>query len=192
MWSSRPAEAAPSVADPVESEIKLRVEGPDSARRAVAALGAVLAQPRHLEDNVLYDDAGSSLLASGRALRLRRASGRAIVTFKGPRQERDDGVKSRPEMETEVADGDAFAAILSGLGYGKVFRYQKYRESYHWRDVEIVVDETPIGTFLEIEGPVSTIHDAARALGRGPQDYIGESYAALFLASGGVGDMVFP
>ncbi len=71
------------------------------------------------------------------------------------------------------------------------FRYQKYRETYHWRDVEIVVDETPIGTFLEIEGPPATIHEAARALGRARADYIAESYAALFLASGGTGDMVF-
>jgi adenylate cyclase class 2 len=179
------------VALPVESEIKLRVEGPEAARRAVAALGAVAKAPRHLEDNILYDDPARSLMASGRALRLRRAAGRAIVTFKGPRQDRADGVKSRTEIETEVADAEAFDAILRALGYVKVFRYQKYRESYHWRDVEIVVDETPIGTFLEIEGPVTTIHETARALGRGPQDYIAESYAALFLAAGGAGDMVF-
>ena len=177
---------------PVESEIKLRVDGPEAARRAVAALGAARAQPRHLEDNVLYDDGRSSLLAGGRALRLRRAAGRAIVTYKGPREDRADGVKSRTEIETDVADADRFEAILVGLGYRKVFRYQKYRESYHWRDAEIVVDETPIGTFLEIEGPVATIHEAARALGRGPKDYIGESYAALFAAAGGTGDMVFP
>ena len=176
---------------PVESEIKLRVEGPEAARRAVAALGAAAAQPRHLEDNILYDDAARSLVASGRALRLRRAAGRSIVTFKGPREERADGVKSRTEIETDVADGDAFDSVLRALGYAKVFRYQKYRESYRWRDVEIVVDETPIGTFLEIEGPVATIHEAARALGRSPQDYIADSYAALFFASGGVGDMVF-
>ena len=54
-----------------------------------------------------------------------------------------------------------------------------------------MIDETPIGTYLEIEGPVDVIHEAARALGRGPADYIGDSYAALFLASGGIGDMVF-
>jgi adenylate cyclase class 2 len=179
------------VPEQVESEIKLRMDGPDSARRAVTALGASPARPRHLEDNTLYDDAGSSLYAAGCALRLRRAGSRAIVTYKGLRQERADGVKSRPETELEVGDADAFEAILAALGYRKVFRYQKYRESYHWRDVEIVVDETPIGTYLEIEGPVATIHAAARAIGFGPQDYIGDSYAALFLASGGVGDMVF-
>jgi len=177
---------------PVETEIKLRMEGPDSARRAVTALGATLEGARHLEDNTLYDDARSSLYAAGQALRLRRAAGRAIVTYKGPRQERGDGVKSRPETEIDVSDAEAFHAILSALGYRKVFRYQKYRETYHWRDVEIVVDETPIGTFLEIEGPAATIHEAARALGRSRADYIADSYAALFLASGGVGDMVFP
>jgi adenylate cyclase, class 2 len=176
---------------PVETEIKLRMEGPDSARRAVTALGATREGARHLEDNTLYDDARSSLYAGGRALRLRQADGRAILTYKGPRQERGDGVKSRPEIELEVSDGDAFHAILSALGYRKVFRYQKYRETYHWRDVEIVVDETPIGTFLEIEGPAATIHEAARALGRARADYIADSYAALFVASGGVGDMVF-
>lgn len=178
--------------EPIESEIKLRMDGPDAARRAVAALGAAPSLARHLEDNVIYDDADSSLYGTGRVLRLRRAGSRAIVTYKGPRLDRGDGVKSRPEIEVEVGDADACAAILSGLGYRKVFRYQKYREVYHWRDVEVVVDETPIGTFLEIEGPVAAIHEAARALGRGPQDYVADSYAALFLQSGGVGDMVFP
>jgi adenylate cyclase, class 2 len=179
------------VGSPVETEIKLRVEGPEAARRALASLGADRSRARHFEDNTLYDEAGSSLYASGRALRLRRADGRAIVTYKGPKEERADGVKSRPEIELEVADAEAFDAILSALGYRKVFRYQKYREAYRWRDAEIVVDETPIGTFLEIEGPVETIHEAARALGRGPADYIGDSYASLFFASGGRGDMVF-
>jgi adenylate cyclase class 2 len=179
------------VSPPVESEIKLRTDGPEAARAAVAALGATLERARHLEDNVLYEDAASSLYAAGQALRLRRAEGRAIVTYKGPRQERSDGVKSRAETEIEVSDGDAFHSILTALGYHKAFRYQKYRETYRWREVEIVIDETPIGTYLEIEGPVDVIHEAARALGRGPADYIGDSYAALFFASGGTGDMVF-
>jgi len=179
------------VAAPVETEIKLRLDGPDAARRAVTALGASLQKPRHLEDNVLYDDATSSLYGSGQALRLRRADGRAIVTHKGPRQDRGDGIKGRAETELEVSDGDAFHAILTALGYRPVFRYQKYREAWRWRDVEIVIDETPIGTFLEVEGPIETIHAAARALGRGPADYVDDSYVALFARTGAPGDMTF-
>ena len=90
-----------------------------------------------------------------------------------------------------MADTDALLAIFAGLGLGPVFRYQKYRETYAWEDVEIVVDETPIGTFLEIEGPLAGIHKAAAVLGHGPNDYVTDSYAALFLAAGGTGDMIF-
>jgi adenylate cyclase, class 2 len=181
------------LAGPVETEIKLRMPGPGPAREAVARLGATLVRPRHFEDNVLLDDARSSLVGSGRTLRLRRTEDGAVLTFKGPRRD-SEGVRSRPEVEVPLRanDADALEAILRSVGFAKVFRYQKYRETYRHGEVEIVVDETPIGTFLEIEGALSGIHAAAAALGRGPQDYITDSYAGLFSASGGAGDMVFP
>ena len=176
-----------------ETEIKLRMPGPGPAREAVAGLGATLVRPRHFEDNLLLDDAASSLVGSGRTLRLRRTSDAAVLTFKGPRRDRE-GVKSRQEIEVEAKAGeaDALQAILAGIGFRPAFRYQKYRETYRLGEVEIVVDETPIGTFLEIEGPAAQIHAAAAALGRGPRDYIKDSYAGLFFAAGGKGDMVFP
>jgi adenylate cyclase class 2 len=175
---------------PVESEVKLEVAGAEAAREKLRGLGAALARPRHLEDNLLLADAPRSLAARGLVLRLRRTEAGAVVTYKGPRRE-DDGVKSRTEIETAVADADAAQALLEGLGFRPVFRYQKYRETYRWRGVEIVVDETPVGTFLEVEGAVASIHEAAGALGFAPADYVLESYASLFFARGGRGDMVF-
>lgn len=174
----------------VESEIKLRMPGPEAAREAVARLGAALARPRHLEDNLLLDDPTASLAAKGQVLRIRRTEEGALLTFKWPKRNLE-GIKTRQEIEVAVTDADGLQALLEALGFRGVFRYQKYRETYRWRDAEIVVDETPIGTFLEIEGPVETIHAAASALGRGPADYISESYAALFFGAGGKGDMVF-
>ena len=174
----------------VESEVKLRMPGPSEARALVGRIGATPSRSRHFEDNVLFDDARSSLAASGRALRLRRTDAEAILTCKGPRME-GTGVKSRREAEVKVADADAAQRVLEALGYRPVFRYQKYREAFRWRDAEIVVDETPIGTFVEVEGPIETIHAAAAAMGRGPADYVMESYPALFAASGRTGDMVF-
>ena len=178
------------MAGQVESEIKLRMPGPGPAREAVARLGATLVRPRHFEDNFLLDDAESTLVGSGRTLRLRRTEAAAVLTFKGPRRDRE-GVKSRQEIEVTAGDADALQAILRAIGFRPVFRYQKYRETYRLGDVEIVVDETPIGTFLEIEGPLPGIHKAAAAPERGPQDYITNSYAGLFLAAGGSGDMLF-
>jgi adenylate cyclase class 2 len=178
------------MASGVETEVKLPVARPDDARAWLARLGAERVRLRHFEDNLLLDDADSSLLRGGRTLRLRRTDAGGVLTYKGPRRDRD-GVRSRPEVETTVADADALQAILAALGLQPRFRYQKYREVYHWRDVEIVVDETPIGSFLELEGPAAAIHAAAAALGYGPADYIRDSYAGLFFARGGTGDMTF-
>ncbi len=179
------------MAGPVETEIKLRMAGPEAARAAVARLGARLQKPRHFEDNLLLDDRAGSLRAAGSILRLRRVPEGGILTHKGPRLSAA-GLKSRVEREARVADPDALQEILEQLGLRKIFRYQKYRETYEWRGQEIVVDETPIGTFLEIEGDPEGIHAAASALGYGPSDYLSDSYAGLFLAAGGRGDMVFP
>jgi adenylate cyclase class 2 len=145
---------------------------------------------RHFEDNVVLDDALGSLASSGELLRLRRTNDGADLTFKGPRDV-SGGIKTRSELEAPVSDPDALEAILVCLGYRPVFRYQKYREIYTFGPVEVVLDETPAGTFLEIEGEPEDIAMAARALGYGPADFISDSYAALFFASGGRGDMVF-
>jgi adenylate cyclase class 2 len=174
----------------VESEIKLRAPGPEAARSAVAKLGARLVRARHFEDNVLFDDERGRLRAGGRLLRLRRTPDGGRLTFKGPRLDSGE-VKAREEIEVSVPEPDLLPSLLAAIGLRPVFRYQKYRETYSWKDVEIVVDETPVGTFLEIEGPVEGIHMAAAALGYRRADYVTDSYATLFFAAGGRGDMVF-
>jgi adenylate cyclase class 2 len=179
------------VADHVESEIKLRMSDPDASRAALVRLGARVVRDRHFEDNLLLDDEAGSLRTRGSALRVRRAGTDGILTYKGPR-EGDPSVKTRREIETGVADAEATRAVLEALGYRVFFRYQKFRETWSWSDVEIVLDETPVGTFLEIEGPVESIHRAAGALGFSREAYLTASYAALFVEAGGRGDMVFP
>jgi adenylate cyclase class 2 len=175
---------------PRETEVKLRVSDLAAARAALRALGARLAHARHFEDNVLFDDGAGSLRSRGSVLRLRRAGGSGLLTFKGPR-ELTGGVKSREERETVVADPDALEGILGRLGFRRVFRYQKYRESWRHRGQAIEVDETPIGAFLEIEGDREGIGAVAAQLGYSPPDYLGDSYVDLFFAQGGEGDMVF-
>jgi adenylate cyclase class 2 len=173
-----------------ETEIKLRVSSPEAARAALGRLGVASVRARHFEDNLLFDDAQGSLRARGCIVRLRRTEGHATLTYKGARRV-VEGVRSREERETRVDDADVLQLVLETVGLKASFRYQKYRESYEWRGVEIVVDETPIGSFLEIEGELARIHAAAAALGYTPADYIADSYAALFFASGRSGDMVF-
>jgi len=174
----------------IESEVKVRVADAAAARSELASLGATCVRPRCFEDNLLLDDAAGSLRVAGSSLRLRRTAGQASLTFKGPCLP-DASVKSREEIEASVADAETVQEILLRLGLRPVFRYQKYRETWAWKDVEIVVDETPIGNFLEIEGTLQGIQAAAAALGRDAGELLTASYAGLFRAAGGQGDMVF-
>jgi adenylate cyclase class 2 len=174
----------------VEREIKLRVAGPEAARAALARTGARRVRERHLEDNLLLDDEDGSLRAQGRLLRIRRTPDGGTLTYKGPRVDAGE-VKTRQEIEVAVSEPDRLQSLLAAIGLRPIFRYQKFRETWSWRDVEIVVDETPVGTFFEVEGSLEGIHAAAAALGYSRNDYITDSYAGLFFAAGGRGDMVF-
>jgi hypothetical protein len=47
--------------------------------------------------------------------------------------------------------------------------------------VVIAVDETPVGTFVELEGGEAGIAAVAERLGRSQRDYVLDSYRTLFL-----------
>jgi len=179
---------------PLEREVKLRFESPQAARTAVAATGATPLRPRRLQSDVLFDTEQRVLSARSQVLRVRIEAGHSYVTFKSPAEH--PTLKLREELETGVEDGERLVTIFLRSGFRIWFRYQKYREEFALDDVIIAVDETPVGTFVEIEGSDLGIVAAVDALGRGPADYIVESYRALFVRhcnERGVpaGDMVF-
>ncbi len=76
--------------------------------------------------------------------------------------------KVRIETESKVEDGRALAEIFTRLGYGPAFRYEKYRTEYTHGGGHLVLDETPIGVFAELEGPTDWIDRSAGGAGGGP------------------------
>jgi adenylate cyclase, class 2 len=163
----------------LEREVKLRFPSVDEARAAVIAAGASPLRSRRLQEDAMFDTLDESLRRQGSALRIRSESGRSLLTLKGPVQ--PGPMKLREEHETVVGDGDVLRQVLQNLGLQIWFRYQKYREEFAAEDVTIAIDETPIGTFLEIEGGEAAILQMTRALGRTPDDFILDSYRSLFL-----------
>jgi adenylate cyclase, class 2 len=165
---------------PLETEVKIRAADTVELCRRIEALGFQISQPREFESNTLYDTPERSLLSSGTLLRLRESGGRYVITWKG--QYQPGPHKTRPEVETSVGSLETLAHILENLGYGPVFRYEKYRREYkaEGQPGVITVDETPIGNFLELEGQGSWIDETAGRLGLGPADYVLESYARLY------------
>jgi adenylate cyclase class 2 len=106
-------------------------------------------------------------------------AGGAYLTFKGPVQ--PSTAKLREEIEATVGDGLVVIRILEALGFRIWFRYEKYREEFALEEVIVAVDETPVGTFVELEGTERGIVAAAEALGRGPDDFVLDSYRGLFV-----------
>jgi adenylate cyclase, class 2 len=179
-----------------ETEIKLAFPSPQDARRALALAGATESRPREFEDNLLFDLDDRRLESAGRLLRLRRAGARAVVTYKGP-AESGHRYKIREEAEVSVADGEEMDRILRGVGFRPGYRYQKYRTSFELEGVAIALDETALGTFVELEGEPDAIDRVAAALGKGPRDYLRTTYRELQeqdAAARGVtaGDLLYP
>jgi len=171
----------PRSASPRETEIKLQMASARSARRLLLQAGFVIQIRRVFEVNIIFDTPDNALRRKNNLLRLRQAGRRAIFTFKGATQ--PSRYKSRDEIESDVADPQALTTILAGLGYQAVFRYEKFRTVYHKpnRPGSVMLDETPIGDYLEIEGAPRVIDRIAGELGYSSNDYITASYGGLYL-----------
>lgn len=148
----------------LEVEVKFWLADPMALRQRILSAGGELTLPRQYERNVSYDTADGVLYRRGELLRLRQDA-EAKITFKGvPWTSPDSEAKVREELETRVTDFDVIEAILKRLGFVNRRVYEKYRETFHWGEVEIVLDEMPYGNFVELEGEETAIKAAARAL----------------------------
>jgi adenylate cyclase class 2 len=134
----------------------------------------------------------------------KKAATRAILTFKQPtsrssgfvstnpesrRGVDDEGrrFKVREETELKVSDPRSLTKIFEGLGLRGWFTYEKYRTTWKlgaaagWaKDLLIEVDETPVGTYVELEGPPEAIDRAADELGYARKDYLLKNYLTLY------------
>ncbi len=163
------------------------------------------------EMNLLFDTPQGGLAKHGQLLRVRvepregagkggAKNERVVLTYKSPamradapgaasgHQVRAGRHKVREEIEVEVGDAKALTQILEGLGLRGWFRYEKYRTTYRlpgsagWaKGLLIELDETPVGTYVELEGPPEAIDRAARLLGFTQRDYTTKNYLQLYL-----------
>jgi adenylate cyclase class 2 len=178
-----------------EIELKFPVADPAAFQSILPAIGFHLDTSRTFEQNTLYDTPGRDLRARRQLLRLRQYGSVWTITHKripeqseGPEYAK---YKVRIETETHVDDGEAAAEIFCHLGYAPVFRYEKYRTEWSQMPLfaaeradgcigHLVVDETPIGNYAELEGPTDWIDSMLELLDIDPASCITDSYGKLF------------
>jgi adenylate cyclase class 2 len=161
-----------------EVEIKFRVADVRSLARKLRAAGFRIVTKRTHEMNTLYDLPGGILRSHQQLLRLRQYGSEWKLTHKA--KKKTGRHSSREELETVVEDGKKMDLILRALGYEPSFRYEKFRAEWTDGKGQVVVDQTPIGNFCEIEGAPRWIDATAKKLAVSKTDYITKNYATLF------------
>lgn len=163
---------------PREIEIKFRITDLNALTSALRrSRFREIAPPTH-EMNALYDLPDQKLRKKEELLRLRKYGDAWTLTHKS--KGKTSVHKVRIELETRVANGPQMDAILRALGFTPTFRYEKFRAEWTDGGGRVVLDQTPIGNYGEIEGPPRWIDRTARTLGIAPGDYITRTYADLF------------
>lgn len=165
-------------ADHQETEAKFLVLRLDELPGRIEARGGRLLTARTHETNLRFDTPDGALLRARRLLRLRRDAA-VHLTFKGP-GEFMGGVRTRTELDMLVGDFEEARQFLQALGYATVFEYEKYRTTYALGEVQVMLDELPFGSFVEVEGKLEGLRPAAEQLGLDWNTAIADSYHALF------------
>ncbi len=170
-----------------ETEIKLRVTDLAGLVHKISRLGAHCSG-RILERNTLFDTPDEDFRRRGRLLRVRVETparsalipggpARTIITSKSPvPAAAASRYKEKFERELVLTARRDRLATLKSLGFRPGFRYEKFRTAFRLPGLHLDLDETPVGTYLEIEGPPASIDRVARALGFSPRDYIRNTY----------------
>ncbi len=113
------------------------------------------------EENTLYS---GGILGEKRAvLRIRKIGDKTILTFKEPIAN-DSGIKQQIEYETAVEKSEELEKIIESLDFKKALVYEKRRQTWNFRAVEVVLDELPFGHYMEIEGSMMAIAEAEMLL----------------------------
>ena len=182
-----------------EIEIKLRITNIPEILHKIKKLRAI-PQARLQEQNILYDTPQSHLRRRKMLLRLRietpanrnaasnRGAERVILTAKAP-PPRDQKTnrpryKIRAEREQPVPQSShQYAKALVALGFRPAFRYDKFRTTFSLPALQLDLDETPAGTYLELEGNPKAIDSVAKSLGFTRKAYLRATYWDLYASA---------
>ncbi|ACL11308.1 class IV adenylate cyclase [Desulfurococcus amylolyticus] len=143
----------------VESEVKLQVLVDIEVIEKYLATHGFRKVDECREKDIYFKHPCRDLALSDEAVRLRHRvcvnSGRHIVlTYKGPRENREGVIKTRREIEAYLTPDNASSIIeiLDKIGVSQLISFVKNRDIYRGNGLEASIDELKgVGYFLEVE-----------------------------------------
>lgn len=147
-----------------EIEAKFLNVDHDVIRQKLTKLGAAMEKPLRTMRRTVFDfpDGRIEKQANGR-LRVRDEGDKVTVTYKFTRP----GERYTNETETTVGSYETMVKLLEQLGLMPVSAQESKRETWHYGNTEVVLDEWPwVKPYIEIEGPSeAAIQKVAAELG---------------------------
>ncbi len=133
----------------MELEVKVPCEDLAGLEARLKRMGA-----SHIEDldqiDLYFSHPARDFGSTDEALRLRRENERTVITYKGPKLDKD--TKLREEIELGVHDLEKMSLVLERLGFQKVIRIEKKRTVYELQGIHFCLDRLPgLGNFVEME-----------------------------------------
>jgi adenylate cyclase, class 2 len=152
----------------LEIEMKFRCADWAAVQKKLSIYQSVVSEPSRDVDHY-FNAPDRDFAVTDEVVRLRRASSRHVLTYKGPKQAA--AVKTRVEIELPLAEGPDVSAdavrFLSGLGFRPIAVVSKTRTTYTFQrngfNIHTCFDDVgAIGKFVEVE-IVSTPEKAGEA-----------------------------
>jgi adenylate cyclase class 2 len=132
-------------------EIEVKAPLPDLAKveRRVSELGG-RDFGRSIQVDEYYAHPSRDFALTDEALRLRTENDLTVITYKGPKLDRE--TKTREEFEVSIANRATMASILDRLGFKPVIKISKKRHVYGLKGITVCFDSVVgLGDFVELE-----------------------------------------
>ncbi len=171
----------------LEIEIKARVQSLEAVEAELREKGARYLGEEEQVD-AYFNHPCRDFAQTDEALRLRRAGGRVMLTYKG--RKLDAVTKTREEVSLAVESYEAARQILAKLGFVEVAKVRKLRRRYSLGEYLVELDfVADLGSFVEVEKKGETyspeeLLEFLASLGIGRDAVERRSYLELLLGEG--------
>ena len=158
-----------------EIEIKFKIEKADGIRTKLLDLGGV---PKKPYKQTTYGFFSDNSIEKGIFPRIRDEHGKIILTVK-VKPKRKTEYFERKEYSVEISSAEDGIDIMKSMGYDQVRVFEKTREEWEFKDVEVVLDKLYFGAYIEIEGSKEKIEKMVKKLGFENRERITKAYLGL-------------
>jgi adenylate cyclase class 2 len=162
-----------------EIEVKVPVKDFKEIKKILKDLKAEKKCKRTFEKNILFENEKLKIAEKGWVFRLRKFGKKNILTLK-TKAKGKKGFKVREEININVDDFEKMEKFLKKIGFFEIFYYEKYREDYEFNGLQISLDKTPVGNYIELEGDYKKILGFLKKINVPLNQTLSLSYLQLF------------